>query len=71
MTVTIGNDPDGTNSSICGSRMDMNTEVARFICQQPQVGRYVHLRIPGPQYLHLCEVKVLGERSKYTFPGIL
>ena len=71
MTVIIGDDPDGTNSTICGSRMNMNTEVARFVCHQPQVSRYVHIRIPGPQYLHLCEVKVLGERREYTFTGIL
>jgi len=59
--VTVGNDPDGFGNSVCG-RIDNVTEIIKVdvLCGGILFGRYVHIRIPGQQYLTICEVEVIG-----------
>lgn len=42
--------------------------VAHMSCSERIEGRYIHLKIPGPQFLHVCEVEVMGySKSNYFF----
>jgi len=59
--VTVGNDPNGFGNKVCG-RIGNVTEVIKVdvLCGGILFGRYVHIRIPGQQYLTICEVEVIG-----------
>ncbi|XP_057307272.1 uncharacterized protein LOC130645326 isoform X2 [Hydractinia symbiolongicarpus] len=63
MLIIVGNNADGTGNHICGGRDSMeDVKKTTISCCQTLIGRYVHVTIPGPQFLHVCEVEVLGKR---------
>jgi len=64
LSITVGDDPTGQNNSLCNVQENMNLELVRILCHQRIFGRYIHVRVPGPQILHLCEVQALGGRYK-------
>ena len=61
--VTVGNNPPtGSDNTICGG-MDVvpqDNPVINVTCPSPLIGQYVKLQIPPGNYLHACEVQVMG-----------
>jgi len=59
--VTVGNDPEGLGNQVCG-RLDNVTGIMKVdvLCGSILPGQYVHIRIPGQQFLTICEVEVIG-----------
>ncbi|XP_057307268.1 pentraxin fusion protein-like isoform X2 [Hydractinia symbiolongicarpus] len=67
LLITVGESANGTGNHICGGRDNMeDVKKTTISCCRTLIGRYVHLTIPGPQFLHVCEVEVLGKSSEIT-----
>lgn len=68
--VTVGDDPTGMNNLLCGSAGN-TTEVnpINVKCSSILSGQYVHIRIPGPQFLTICEVEVIGSDIRNLASG--
>ena len=65
--VKVGMDSTGKTNDVCGSVEDMGTKnTTKITCCELIPGKYVHVEIPGPQYLSLCEVQVHGYNAKLS-----
>lgn len=61
LVIRIGNNATGVGNDVCGRQESMkNVEKLSVSCCNLLEGRYVHVTIPGPQFLHICEVEVMG-----------
>lgn len=67
MTITVGDDPTGAHSDVCGHVQYMRgVRVKTVVCSEPLFGRYVRVGIKGRRYLNLCEVEVMGNYVEFN-----
>ena len=63
-TVTVGNNaPDsGVDNTLCGgmTQVPRDDPIINITCPTPLTGQHVKLQIPPGEYLHACEVLVMG-----------